>query len=257
VTAWSPEQYLKFEDERSRPARDLLAAIPLIEARRVVDLGCGPGNSTELIARRFPAAEIVGLDNSPDMLAVARKRVPDARFVEADLATWRPEDPVDLLFANAVFQWIPNHLDVLVKLLETLPAGGVLAVQMPDNLSEPSHRAMRSVAEAGPWKERLAGAAGTRSELPPPSVYYDRLELFSSRVEIWHTVYYHTLTGPAAIVEWVTATGLRPFLAPLEAGEREAFLKAYQERLANDYPARIDGTVLFWFPRLFVVAVRI
>jgi len=256
MTAWSPEQYLKFEDERSRPARDLLATVPLTEARSVVDLGCGPGNSTELLAARFPGAEVIGLDNSPDMLGVARKRLPSARFIEADLATWRPVEPVDLLFANAVFQWVPDHLDVLVKLMEALPTGGVLAVQMPDNLSEPSHRAMRSVAESGPWKEKLAGAAAVRSDLPPPSVYYDRLELFSSRVEIWHTIYYHNLTGPAAIVEWVTATGLRPFLAPLDNSEREAFLRAYQARLAADYPPRVDGSVLFRFPRLFIVAVR-
>ena len=146
---WSPGKYLEFEDERTRPARDLLAQVPLIEARRVVDIGCGPGNSTELLAERFPSAEIIGLDSSAEMLAAARKRLPAATFIEADAATWMPDRPVDLLFANAVFQWVPDHLAVLARLLAALPPGGVLAVQVPDNRDEASHRMMRETAARG------------------------------------------------------------------------------------------------------------
>ncbi|MEO8668867.1 MAG: trans-aconitate 2-methyltransferase [Bauldia sp.] len=256
MTSWSPAQYLKFEDERSRPARDLLAAVPLIAARRVIDFGCGPGNSTELLAARFPEAEVTGLDSSPEMLAEARVRLPRARFVEADLAAWLPPEPVDLLFANAVFQWVPRHLDVLERLLASLPSGGVLAVQMPDNLAEPSHEAMREVAASGPWSGKLASAVGRRDSLPPPAVYYDRLKPTSTHVEIWHTVYNHALAGPDAIVEWVKGTGLRPFLAPLDAAETSDFLAQYRARLAAAYPPRVDGSVLFRFPRIFIVAMK-
>jgi trans-aconitate 2-methyltransferase len=256
VTAWSPSQYLLFEDERSRPARDLLAAVPLADARRVIDLGCGPGNSTELLAGRYPYADLSGIDSSPDMLVAARRRLPKARFIEAELSTWLPEGPVDLLFANAVFQWVPNHLAVMERLLDALPRGGVLAVQMPDNLGEPSHRLMREVAASGPWAPKLAPALVLRDQLPTVTSYYDRLKPLSDRVDIWHTIYNHALDGAAAIVEWVKGTGLRPFIAPLDATESAAYLAEYAERLAAEYPRRIDGKVLFRFPRLFVVAVR-
>src|SRR5438105_4226944 len=153
---WSARQYLKFEDDRTRPSRDLLAQVPLTAPRRVVDLGCGPGNSTELLIERYPDAEVAGLDSSPDMLRQARERLPRGIFVQADLATWSPEPRTDLLFANAVFQWVPDHPAVLRRLLAALPAGGVLAVQMPDNTEEPALALMREVAKSPRWAERLA-----------------------------------------------------------------------------------------------------
>jgi trans-aconitate 2-methyltransferase len=256
VADWSPSQYLKFEGERSRPARDLLAAVPLERARRIVDIGCGPGNSTELLVARYPEAEVVGLDSSSDMLAAARRRLPGVRFIQADIAAWRPAEHIDLLFANAVFQWVPDHLDVLVALLGALPPGGILAVQMPDNLDEPSHRLMREVAAAGPWSAKLAPAIAVRDALLTPAAYYDRLRPLSARVDIWHTIYNHALAGADAIVEWVRGSGLRPFLAPLDAEVQSAYLAEYTRRLASAYPARADGRVLFRFPRLFLVAVR-
>jgi trans-aconitate 2-methyltransferase len=256
MNAWSPNQYLKFEDERSRPARDLLAGVPLADIRTAVDIGCGPGNSTELILARYPKAAVTGIDSSSDMLVAARKRLPGVSFVEADVATWSPSGPVDLLFANAVFQWVPDHLAVLARLLAALPSGGVLAVQMPDNLTEPSHRAMREVAVTGPWKDKLAGAVALRDSLPPVRVYYDRLRPLAARLDLWHTIYNHPMAGIDAMVEWVKGTGLRPFVDPLDPAERESYLAAYKARLADSYPPLADGKVLFRFPRLFIVAVR-
>ncbi len=256
MSDWSAQQYLKFEDERSRAARDLLAQVPYAAPRDVVDLGCGPGNSTELLARRWPQARIGGVDSSDDMLRQARERLPQVAFAKADLAQWSPPPGVDVLFANAVFQWVPDHVAHLQRLAAALDDSGVLAVQMPDNLDEPSHALMRATAADGPWAAQLASAAAARGPLPAPAVYYDALKPLSARVDIWHTVYYHVLDGPAAIVEWVKGTGLRPFLDPLDEAMREAFLAAYTERIAKAYPPCADGRVLLRFPRLFVVAVR-
>jgi trans-aconitate 2-methyltransferase len=253
---WNAGQYLKFEDERTRPPRDLLAQVPLRSARRVVDLGCGPGNSTELLIARFPEAEVIGLDSSPAMLQQARERLPRGTFVQADLATWVPQEPTDLLFANAVFQWVPNHEAVLARLLQALPTGGVLAVQMPDNTDEPALALMKDVASSGPWAWTLALASAARDELPRPGGYYDLLRPLSAHLDIWHTVYNHVMAGPDAIVEWFKGSALRPFLAALDADMQRGFLAAYTTRIAKAYPPRVDGQVLLRFPRLFIIATR-
>jgi trans-aconitate 2-methyltransferase len=253
---WNARQYLKFEDERTRPPRDLLAQVPLRSARRVVDLGCGPGNSTELLVARFPEAEVIGLDSSPAMLQQARKRLPRGTFVQADLTTWVPQEPTDLLFANAVFQWVPNHEAVLARLLQALPTGGVLAVQMPDNTDEPALALMKDVAGSGPWAGTLALASAARDELPRPGGYYDLLRPLAAHLDIWHTVYNHVMAGPDAIVEWFKGSALRPFLAALDADMQRDFLAAYTTRIAKAYPPRVDGQVLLRFPRLFIVATR-
>ena len=253
---WNARQYLKFEDDRTRPPRDLLAQVPLREPRRVVDLGCGPGNSTELLIERYPGAEVIGLDSSPDMLRQARERLPRGTFVQADLATWSPEQRTDLLFANAVFQWVPDHPSVLQRLLRALPEGGVLAVQMPDNTDEPALALMREVGSKGPWTASLAAANAARDDLPTVGTYYDLLKPGCARVDIWHTVYNHVMAGPEAIVEWFKGSALRPFVDALDGKAREAFLSDYTARIAKAYPARYDGKVLLRFPRLFVVGVR-
>ncbi|NVN87548.1 MAG: trans-aconitate 2-methyltransferase [Rhodopseudomonas sp.] len=253
---WSAEQYLMFEDERTRPARDLLAQIPIQDARRVVDIGCGPGNSTALLVARWPQASVVGVDTSADMLKQARARLPEHKFVEANVAHWAMPAGTDVVFANAVFQWVPDHLKQLKRLLGGLPDGGVLAVQMPDNLDEPSHIMMREVAFQEPWRAHLAKAAELRDDLPKPGVYYDALRPLCSRLEIWHTIYNHVLDDAVAIVEWVKGTGLRPFVDPLEPPERKAYLAAYTARIAAAYPPQADGKVLLRFPRIFLVAIK-
>jgi trans-aconitate 2-methyltransferase len=253
---WSARQYLKFEDERTRPPRDLLAQVPLSAPRLAVDLGCGPGNSTELLLERYPDAQVVGLDSSPDMLRKARERLPSCTFVEADIATWTVDPRADLLFANAALQWIPDHLELMRRLLEALPAGGVLAVQMPDNTREPSHLLQREVAAAGPWADNPDVQAAARGDLPPPETYYDLLRPACTRIDIWHSIYNHVMATPQAIVEWFKGSALQPYLAPLDAAMRIRFLDAYTEKIAAAYKPRVDGKVLLRFPRLFIVAVR-
>src|ERR1700692_3075090 len=253
---WNAEQYLKFEDERTRPSRDLLAQIPIAAARKVVDIGCGPGNSTELLVKRWPQAAVIGIDTSADMLRQARERLARQTFIEANIAHWGPPAGTDVLFANAIFQWVPGHLKQLQRLLGALAPGGVLAVQMPDNLDEPVHVLMREVALLGPWREMLAETARMRDALPKPGVYYDALRPLCARLEIWHTIYNHVLDDAAAIVEWVKGTGLRPVGDPLEPPERKQYLAEYTARIAASYLPQADGKVLLRFPRLFIVAVR-
>jgi trans-aconitate 2-methyltransferase len=253
---WSARQYLRFEDERTRPSWDLLAQVPLEKARTVVDLGCGPGNSTAILVDRFPGAQIIGLDSSPDMLRQARERLPDCSFIEADLVQWTPTQGTDLLFANAVFQWVPDHAAVLHRLALALPAGGVLAVQMPDNTSEPALVLMQETADQGPWAGNPTLATAGRTDLPRPEHYYDLLKPLCARVEIWHTIYNHVMPDHAGVVEWFKGSALRPYLSALDGRMRDDFLAAYTARIARHYPPCFDGKVLLRFPRLFIVATR-
>jgi trans-aconitate 2-methyltransferase len=256
LSDWHPEQYLAFADERTRAARDLLAQVPLRAARTVHDLGCGPGNSTALLVERFPAAIVTGIDNSPAMLEAARKACPAARFVAGDLANWMPEEAPDLLFSNAALQWVPDHLGVMARLASALPEGGVLAVQMPDNLMEPSHQLMQAAAQQGPWAGKLSAAAAAREALPPVSACYARLKPLLRRLDIWHTVYNHPLDGVDGIVSWLASTGLRPWLDPLGPEEQADYLARYRALLAEAYPLQADGKALLRFPRLFILGVR-
>ncbi len=192
------------------------------------------------------------------MITNARARLRSISFEVADLTTWRPDPtaPVDILYSNAVFQWVPGHETILPRLLALLPEGGSLALQMPDNLDEPSHVAMREAASDGPWAGRLSEAAGTRTALGSAAWYYRLLKPHAQRVDVWRTVYHHPLDGLDGIVEWFKGSGLRPFLAALQPEEREAYLAAYRARIAPHYPVDAEGRVLLAFPRLFIVATR-
>jgi trans-aconitate 2-methyltransferase len=254
--SWSAAQYVKFEDERTRPAHDLVQRIPNHAVSRAADIGCGPGNSTEVLRYRFPHAHIVGVDSSPDMIDAARKRLPGIAFEVADIRQWRPEQPLDVILANAVLQWIPGHETLVPALIARLKPGGALAVQTPDNLDEPSHLLMREVAGAGPWAAKLENAAKARAESHGADWYFRLLRAHASRVDVWRTTYFHPLAGARAVVEWVKGTGLRPFIDPLDESERAAYLARYEPAIAEAYPAEADGTVFLPFPRLFFVATR-
>lgn len=251
---WSATAYSRFENERTRPARDLVAAIPLDSAGTAVDLGCGPGNSTEALAARYPMAEICGIDSSEDMIATARERLPHLAFAVADIANWTAERPMDIVLANASLQWLPDHRSLYPRLVAQLAERGCLAVQTPDNLSEPPHRVARELASSGPWADRIGRIR--HPDRHEADGYYALLRPLCSRVDVWRTTYFHPLPGHAAVVEWFRSTALRPYLAALDAKEQEAFLHEYLEGIAAAMPALDDGTVLLPFPRLFVVAQR-
>jgi trans-aconitate 2-methyltransferase len=255
--SWSAKQYTTFENERTRPPRDLLTAVPTTDVRRAVDLGCGPGNSTELLADRFPDAQVTGLDSSANMIEAARKRLPALQFEVADLQGWTDAGPFDVILSNAVMQWVPDHATLFPRLIGKLAPGGSLAIQMPNNLDEPAHRAMRALAKDGPWADKLAAAAVARLGRYEPDYYYDLLQPHCSRVDIWQTTYYHVLAGGVdAVVEWFKGSGLLPFLEPLDPGEKAAFLTRYRALVDEGYRTLPGGAVLLPFPRLFIVATR-
>jgi trans-aconitate 2-methyltransferase len=253
---WSARQYLKFQDERTLAARDLLAQVRLERARLVVDLGCGPGNSTELLIARFPDAEVIGVDSSPDMLRQARERLTNHNFVQADLSTWRLPGRVDLFFSSGAFQWVPNHQAVLQRLVRALPERGMLAAQIPDITATPALAVMREVAAKGKWLENPAMRRAVRDHIPSTESYYDVLKPLCSHVHIWHTTYHHALAGPEAIVEWFQGSVLQPLSSSLDAEALHEFLAAYAAEIDRHHARRVDGRVLLRLPRLFIAATR-
>jgi trans-aconitate 2-methyltransferase len=237
--------------------RDLLSALPEGEARSVIDLGCGPGNSTEVLAARFPCAAVSGIDSSPDMIAAARARLPQVPFTVGGIEEWKGGGPFDVILANAVLQWVPDHATLLPSLVGRLASGGSLAIQMPDNLDSPAHRLMREIAAEAPWTQTLAAASAARTPISDANGYYEMLRPLCSRVDVWRTTYHHPLPGgAAAVVEWFRGSGLRPFLEPLDAVSRAAYVGRYTAAVAQAYPPLPDGSVLLPFPRLFIVATR-
>ena len=257
--AWSANQYSLFEDERTRAVRDLIAAIPPRPVRHATDLGCGPGNSTEVLLQRYPDAQVTALDSDPDMIDKARERkrlcIPRVRTVIADIAGWAVPEPQDLILANASLQWVPDHALLYPHLVRQLSEGASLAVQTPDNLDEPAHRQLREIASQGPWAAKFADL-----QLPPrhnAAFYYDLLSPLCARVDVWRTTYHHPLMGGAeAVVEWFKGSALRPYLARLDEQEQADFLQMYLQAMQRDYPPASDGKVLLPFPRLFVIATR-
>jgi trans-aconitate 2-methyltransferase len=251
---WSATQYSRFESERTRPARELVAAIPRDSAQVAVDLGCGPGNSTEVLAARYPMAAVSGIDSSEEMIDAARKRLPHLNFAVADIANWKADRDVDVILANASLQWLPDHQTLYPWLVAQLAKGGCLAIQTPDNLSETPHRAAQELALSAQWAGKIGQIR--HEDRHEAQWYYSLLRPVCARVDVWRTTYFHALQGHEAVVEWFKGTALRPYLAPLNAAEREIFLGQYLDRIVAEMPALEDGTVLLPFPRLFIVVLR-
>jgi trans-aconitate 2-methyltransferase len=254
---WDPNLYLKYANERTRPAADLIAQIRLENPARIVDLGCGPGNSTELLRHRWPQAVISGVDNSPEMLAQAKAKHPDWQWVMGDIEAWKPEPAVDLIFSNAALHWVPGHATLFRSLIGAVAADGALAAQMPNNFHSPTHTVMQGVAANGDPRWSKALATARTFTVQPPAFYYDVLRKHASRVDIWETEYQHVMDGPKAIFDWIRGTGMRPYLERLADDEqRRLFEQMCLEGFQEAYPPDDQGKVLFPFRRLFIVAYR-
>ena len=249
---WDPERYLVYADERGRPFVDLLARVGAERPSRVVDLGCGPGNLTALLAARWPGADVLGLDSSPEMVdRASTSGVEGARFEVGDLRTWQPAEPVDVLVANATYQWVPGHLELLPRLVEHLAPEGWFAFQVPGNHDEPSHVLLHELAADPRFASYTEGVARPHSR--DPVVYADVLRDLGKEVDAWETTYLHLLTGEDPVFTWVSGTGARPILQALPDDLRETFVAEYKQLLRAAYPPGPHGTTLP-FRRIFVVA---
>lgn len=252
--SWNPETYLAFADQRTRPAAELLARVRADAPSRVIDLGCGPGNSTGLLAGRWPGVQLEGLDSSAAMLAKARASGVRANWVEADLASWTADEPYDVIFSNATLQWLPRQETLLPRLMGFVKTGGTFAFQVPVNYDAASHLLMREAAQDPRWRETLSNVREIQHGRA--DFYYDILKPHAASLDVWQTEYLQVLNGADAVYRWVSGTGLRPFLDALDAGRRDAFIALYKAKLNKAYPRREDGTTLFPFRRLFVVAQK-
>lgn len=260
-TRWEPGRYYKFAAHRLRPALELLARVPLADASLVYDLGCGSGSVTRVIAERFATARVAGIDVSSEMLAGATETQARIEWIQADIASWEPEQAPDLIYANAALHWVDDHVALIPRLFRFLAPGGCLAAQMPLSFSLPSHVLMReTLADGGvhgsPLGDEALAAAVARNWVLDPGEYYDLLSSEASSLDVWETEYLQQLEGEDPILEWVEATGLRPILNGLDGADRERFIEVYRERLRAAYPRRAGGDTLYPFRRLFMVATR-
>lgn len=249
---WDPAKYLMFDDHRSRPFDELVARIGVQAPRRVVDLGCGPGNLTETLAKRWPAAILEAFDSSAEMVAAARERGLAASV--RDVVDWHPSPDTDVAVCNAVLQWVPGHPALLTRWAGELPAGAWLAMQVPGNFSAPSHAAVRALAASPSWRSRLGGVLRPEDAVLEPGEYAELLASAGCAVDAWETTYLQRLTGADAVLEWITGTALRPVRAALSDAEWSEFRAELTPRLRAFYPQRADGTTWFPFRRVFVVA---
>ena len=261
MSDWDAAQYQQFRADRLRPGLDLLDRVARLVTRRpevVVDLGCGTGTLTGHLAARFPSTRLLAVDRSPAMLARAVREADDGtEFVDADLRSWSPPAPVDLVFSNAVLHWLPDRSPVLAAVAGWLSPDGVLGLQMPRNFEEPTHQVAYALGQDERFREALAPVLADRATAESPEELHAVLEPLLVDVEVWETTYLHVLSPPDPVVRWAQGSLLRPFLSALpDEASREAFLGAYRERIAAAYPARPDGTTLLPYRRVFAVGRR-
>ncbi len=256
MPTWDPSVYLQFANERTQPTVDLIARIRLAQPTRIIDLGCGPGNSAAVLRRQWPHADLTGLDSSTDMLKAAAQAYPAEQWLLADAASWQADLPFDLVFSNAALQWIPDHARLFPHLMAQVAPGGALAVQIPYHYQSALHQVTQDVARAPAWRH-LMDRPSRALTYETPSFYYDLLRPLAAQIDIWETEYYHIVDSPQAIVTWFRGTGLRPFLEALETDDqRQHFEQLVLEGYTRAYPPQTDGRVLFPFRRLFMVAYR-
>lgn len=254
MSDWNSRLYLLFENERTQPAIDLVNRITADRPDKVLDIGCGPGNSTKVLAQRFPDAYVLGIDSSADMIATAKKDYPnlDFRLCDAgkDLTSLKSDYAV--VFSNACIQWIPDHAQLLENMLSLLKPGGILAVQLPMNFNEPIHRIIDEVSTSHKWSayfnQPRVFYSLTRSE------YFDLLPVLSSEFSLWETIYYHKMNSHMDIMEWYRGTGLRPYLNVLSDENQKEFERDIYQRVIEEYPVQKNGQIIFRFPRLFFTA---
>ena len=250
---WNPEVYLAFADHRGRPFYELLSRVRAESPRRVVDLGCGPGNLTVTLAQRWPDAVVEAVDGSPEMVEAARERGLDASL--GDLAEWAPKPDTDVVVSNAALQWVPSHRDLLRRWVDALPAGAWIAMQVPGNFDAPSHAAVRELASSPPWVGALGDIPFRVGKVTDSAVEYAGLLADAGcLVDAWETTYVHELTGEHPVLDWITGTALTPVRDALSDEEWQRFRGELIPRLAESYPARPDGRTFFPFRRIFVVA---
>ena len=256
MPSWNADLYLQFASERNQPSIDLTARIRLDAPSRIIDLGCGPGNSTAVVRGRWPGAELVGMDHSADMMAKARADFPEAAWELGEIPTWSPTQKFDLVFSNAALQWVLDHATLIPHLFAQVASGGALAVQIPAHLESAVHRAIVEIAADPEWTTAMQSAQHSLNVGTPES-YYDLLCGGAAHLDLWVTTYQHVLAGPGAVVEWIRGTGLRPFLEALpNDDQRTRFTARRLARVTEQYPRRADGKVIFPFRRLFFVAYR-
>ena len=253
---WSPSEYMRFGDERTRPSVDLASRIAVERPASVIDLGCGPGNSTRVLRQRWPEAHVIGLDSSPQMIDAARADEPLEEWIVSGIEDWNPSVAFDVVFSNAALQWLPDHCTLVERLFSGVASGGALGFQIPSATFAAVRDLICVIALDGPWTSRMDGPLGELT-MESPGVYYDFLSPHARSVDIWETEYSHVMDSAAAIVDWLASTGLRPFLAVLEAEEESrSFMSRLNEMVRETYPPQRDGRVLFPFKRTFVVAYR-
>ena len=255
MSDWNPEQYEKFIKDRTQPAIDLANKLEVKEAKRILDLGCGTGNSTKILKDRFPNARVIGADNSDEMLAKAKKTHPDIEFIHLDVGgdLGEVKGKFDIVFSNACLQWIPNHEILLPKLMSLLRRGGILAVQVPIQSEHPVHIIMNELVTSAKWKDKLLQRNYNNLST---CEYYDALSGISDDFEMWETIYCHRMPSYESIIEWYKGTGLRPYLEQLSETDAEDFVSDVYRELKNRYKIQRNGEIMFRFPRLFFIAKR-
>ena len=253
---WNSAQYIKFQRERTQPAIDLVQRIDFDMPKQIIDIGCGPGNSSAVVKSSFPEAEILGVDYSSDMLERAQKDYPDITFRQLDISKedWGLERKFDVVFSSACFQWVPNHKRIMTKCMDILNPGGKMAVHIPINFEEPIHKIIQEVSGRDRWTKRFYNPRVFYSL--KIEEYYDILAEISADFEIWTTTYYHRMKSHNDIIEWYKGTGLNPYLSVLNDHEKNEFTEEILCEIKKKYECRKNGEVILRFPRLFFIATK-